>query len=75
MDWILALALGTFALLVAFLLWTRISTHRHSKTGNQTSGLGGMNDPLSGAGADVRPADEMLASMDKAAETEKPSLH
>ena len=78
MDWILALALGTFVLLVAFLLWTRMSTKRHQETGGNTSGIGGPSDPLSGAGADVRHPDSMRASLDNAAAAstdQRPSLH
>ena len=78
MDYILALALGTFALLVAFLLWTRISTKRHHESGGTAEGVGGESDPLSGAGADVRDADTLRASMDAAsspAADQRPSLH
>lgn len=76
MDWILALALGTFVLVIAFLLWNRASTKRHQETGGNTSGIGGPNDPLSGATENMRDADSMRASMDKAADADaKPVLH
>jgi hypothetical protein len=67
MDWILVLALATFAILVAFLLWTRTSTIRHHQTGGKTSGLGGPNDPLSGAAEGMRHPDEMRHDLDRAA--------
>jgi hypothetical protein len=70
MDWILALALVTFAIVAAFLFWTLRSTQRYRATGGHTSGVGGPNDPLSGAGADVRPPDQMRASLDDAAARE-----
>ncbi len=78
MDWILTLALGTFVLLVAFLLWTRISTKRNHESGGTASGVGGESDPLSGAGADVRDAETLRSSMDKAADpstNQRASLH
>ena len=78
MDWILTLALGTFVLLVAFLLWTRISTKRHHESGGTASGIGGESDPLSGAGADVRDPDTLRSSLDNAsaaASSDKSSMH
>ncbi len=35
-------------LLIAFLVWSKISTDRSIKTGGHTTGIGGPNDPLSG---------------------------
>jgi hypothetical protein len=67
MDWILALALATFVLLVAFLLWNRISTKRHHESGGTASGIGGPNDPLSGNSEGMRHPDELRASLDAAA--------
>jgi hypothetical protein len=69
MDWILLLALATFALVAAFLVWNRISTKRHQATGGNTAGLGGANDPLSGAAPGMRHPDAMRADLDKAAAT------
>ena len=78
MDWILVLALGTFALVVAFLLWNWTSTKRHQQTGGKAAGIGGPSDPLSGAGADVRHPDAMRDSLEDAASgssDRQPSLH
>ncbi len=68
MDWILILALATFVLVVAFLLWTRASTIRHHKTGGNVSGVGGPNDPLSGTAEGMRHPDEMRRDLERAAE-------
>ncbi len=68
MDWILALALMTFVVVIAFLLWTRTSTIRHHKTGGNVSGLGGPADPLSGTAEGMRHPDEMRRDLDRAAE-------
>ncbi|WP_428490860.1 hypothetical protein [Rhodopila sp.] len=67
MDWILILAIATFALLLAFLLWNRSSLKRHQTTGSDTSGIGGLSDPMSGTTEGMRPPDEMRADMDAAA--------
>ena len=64
MDWVLTLALGTFALVAAFLIWNKISVKRHQQTGGKTSGLGGPNDPLSGATPNMRDPDEMRSALD-----------
>ncbi len=74
MDILLALAVCTFVLLVAFLGWSWLSTKRSHPN---ATGVGGPNDPLSGAGADLRHPDEMRASLDAAAEgsPEAPALH
>nr|WP_294501652.1 hypothetical protein [uncultured Rhodopila sp.] len=64
MDPIFALALVTFACVVAFLLWNRASTKRHQQTGGNTDGIGGLNDPLSGTTKGMRDPDEMRASLD-----------
>jgi hypothetical protein len=40
------LAFLTFFLVLAFLIWNRISLRRNQQTGGKTSGLGGPNDPL-----------------------------
>jgi hypothetical protein len=63
MDPILALALVTFALFGAFLLWNRASTKRHQETGGKTDGIGGLNDPLSGTTTGMRDPEEMRAAL------------
>ena len=78
MDWILALALATFVIVIAFLLWNRQSTKRRQETGGNTSGLGGLNDPLSGTAEGMRHPDELRRDLDAASDpaaTERPSLH
>ena len=78
MDWILLLAVTTFVLLAAFLGWSWYSTKRHHESGGTAEGIGGKNDPMSGAGADVRPAQEMQAALDAADDPsagKKPSIH
>ena len=60
------LAIGTFVLVVGFLIWNRVSTGRHS-FGQNPAGLGGENDPLAGATDDMRQPDAMRASLDEAA--------
>ncbi len=62
------LAFATFALVIGFLIWTRVSTHRHSFR-RDVSGVGGPNDPLAGATDAVRDPDELRASLDAAAST------
>ncbi len=59
--WLLALA--TFVLVAGFLVWTRVSTSRH-RFGRNPEGIGGINDPLSGATNNVRDPDELRASLD-----------
>jgi hypothetical protein len=64
MDWILALAIMTFGLLLAFLWWNRASTKRHQETGGNTEGIGGLNDPMSGTTQGMRDPEEMRAALD-----------
>ena len=59
--WLLAFA--TFVLVAGFLIWTRMSTSRH-KFGRNPEGIGGPNDPLSGATDAVRDPDELRASLE-----------
>jgi hypothetical protein len=40
------LALATFALVMGLLFWNIASTKRNQKTGGNTSGIGGPNDPM-----------------------------
>jgi hypothetical protein len=63
MDWVLILALTTFALVIAFLWWNRASTKRHQETGGNTDGIGGLNDPLSGTTRGMRDPEEMRAAL------------
>jgi hypothetical protein len=58
------LAIGTFVLVVGFLVWTRVSTSRHRLGRSNPEGIGGKNDPLSGATDALRDPDEMRASLD-----------
>ena len=67
MDWILTLALGTFGLLIAFLLWNWLSTKRNHESGGNATGIGGRSDPLSGNSEGMRPPDEMRAALNTAA--------
>ena len=60
------LAFGTFVLILAFLVWNRVSTGRH-RFGRNPQGAGGVNDPLAGATDDIRPPDQLRASLDRAA--------
>ena len=40
------LAFATFILVIGFLVWNLLSVRRNQKTGGNTSGIGGPNDPL-----------------------------
>jgi hypothetical protein len=40
------LAFATFILFAGFLVWNLISTKQSQKTGGNTSGFGGPNDPM-----------------------------
>ena len=76
MDWILTLSLGTFVLLIGFLLWNRISTKRHQKHGAAAEGIGGQSDPLAGNTPGIRSGDEIRKDLDTAAASEEaPTLH
>lgn len=67
MDWIFALAIATFALLLAFLWWNRASTKRHQQTGGgNTAGIGGRSDPMSGTTRGMRDPEEMRAALNRA---------
>ncbi|MBS0561044.1 MAG: hypothetical protein JSR21_13420 [Proteobacteria bacterium] len=71
MDWILTLALVTFALVIVFLAWNWMSTKRRQETGGRTAGFGGPNDPLSGAAEGIRRPDVIRASLDEATQRER----
>ncbi len=58
------LAFATFIVVAGFLVWTRVSTSRHRFGRNNPTGIGGENDPLSGATDAVRDPDELRASLD-----------
>jgi hypothetical protein len=64
MDWILALAMVTFLLVLAFLAWSRMSTKRHQQHGEAATGIGGLRDPMSGTTKGMRDPDEMRAALD-----------
>ncbi len=66
MDWILMLAMVTFALLLAFLWWNRSSTKQNQETGGNTTGIGGLNDPMSGTTKGMRDPEEMRAALNAA---------
>ena len=72
MDWILALALATFVVLLAFLYWNWHSTKRHHESGGQASGIGGPADPLSGNTEGMRNPDALRANLDEAAAAPTP---
>ena len=71
MDWILTLAIVTFLLVIAFLVWNRTSLHRHQATDGNAKGIGGINDPLSGTTEGMRDPDAMRADLDAAAATRR----
>jgi hypothetical protein len=61
------LAIATFVLVVGFLVWNKLSVKQHPH-GDSTTGIGGVNDPLSGAThGKLRDPAEMTASLDEAA--------
>ncbi len=67
MDWILTLAIATFILVLGFLWWNQASTKRHREAGANATGVGGVNDPMSGTTPGMRDPEEMRAAMDAAA--------
>ena len=62
---LLLLALATFIIVIGFIYWSKRSAKRHQETGGNTSGVGGPNDPLSGATSGIRGSDAMTAALDK----------
>jgi TRAP-type C4-dicarboxylate transport system permease small subunit len=46
MHTVYILAFATFAIVMAVGGWSYVSTRRNQKTGGNTSGLGGPNDPM-----------------------------
>ncbi len=66
MDWILTLAMVTFVLVLAFLAWNRLSVKRHQEAGHAATGIGGVNDPMSGTTQGMRDPEEMRTAMDEA---------
>lgn len=64
MDPILTLALVTFALIIGFLAWNKLSLKQHRETGGKTTGIGGLKDPMSGTTEGMRHPDEMRAALD-----------
>lgn len=61
------LAFATFLLVVGFGYWNYRSTRNINKAGENTSGIGGSNDPLAGNTEGVRDAETMRQSMNAAA--------
>jgi hypothetical protein len=61
-DWIFLLAVVTFGLFLAFLAWNKASTTKHKE--GETTGIGGLNDPLSGTTEGMRDPEEMRAALD-----------
>ncbi len=60
------LAIATFILVVGFLVWNKQSVKKHPH--GDSTGIGGKNDPLSGAThGKLRDPAEMTASLDEAA--------
>jgi hypothetical protein len=64
MDWILLLAVVTFGLVLAFMVWNKVSTNRHQE--GATTGVGGLADPMSGTTKGMRDAGEMRSALDAA---------
>ena len=60
------LVFATFVLVIGFLVWNKISVDRN-KAGQNTDGIGGPSDPLSGKTEGIRPPDQLRASLDAAA--------
>ena len=65
------LVAATFALVLGFLVWNKMSVKRH-RFQTDTAGVGGSADPLSGKGADVRSPDALRASLNAAAASDAP---
>jgi hypothetical protein len=60
------LAIATFVIVVGFLVWNKQSVKKHPH--GDSLGIGGKNDPLSGAAhGNLRNPAEMTASLDEAA--------
>jgi hypothetical protein len=59
-DWILILAIATFVCVVAYLVWTKLSTASKHRNPDYT-------DPQSASGHVIRPPEEIRASLDAAA--------
>jgi hypothetical protein len=63
MDWIFLLAVVTFGLVLAFIVWNKAATTRHQQ--GAVTGVGGVNDPMSGTTeGKLRDPDEMRAALD-----------
>ena len=57
------LAIATFIVILAFLGWNLLSNRRSQAKGT-VSGVGGLNDPLSGNSEGIRNPDDLRASLD-----------
>jgi hypothetical protein len=64
MDWIFLLAVVTFGLFLAFLVWNKVSTNRHQA--GDASGVGGVADPMSGTTEGMRDPEDMRGSLNAA---------
>lgn len=72
MDPILLLALLTFGLILAYLIWNKVSVERQ-KSGRQTSGIGGPNDPVASTSENMRDPEEIRQSLDAASDDHTPA--
>jgi hypothetical protein len=57
------LAFATFIVVIAFLIWSRMSATRH-RPGRRQTGVGGPADPISGANPEIRDPDVLRANLD-----------
>jgi hypothetical protein len=72
LDKVFLLAMVTFALVLAYLVWNRVSIGRKQSGQNPSSGIGGPNDPLAGTTEDMRDPDDMRQSLDRASSAPVP---
>ena len=70
MDPILLLALVTFALVLGYLIWNKVSVERQ-KAGRQTTGLGGPSDPVASTTDKLRDPEEIRSSLNAASDGPK----
>ena len=66
MNVVMALALVTLLLVLAFLCWNLYSLLENQKYGIKAYGIGGINDPMAGATPLDRSPEEMRKSLDAA---------
>ena len=70
-DWIFMLAIATFVLVLAFVVWTKMSAAKHHRSGSG-DGIGSASDPLAGSTNRVRDPDTLRTSLDNAAAANPP---